>query len=242
MSAAVSKSPTGAKLNRAMVALIAAVMLAGAAGSVWMKPTIHLADQVGKPDLEQMFPKRFGAWEVDASIPVILPAPDVQARLDKIYNQVLSRTYVDRRTGERIMLSVAYGGDQSDGTRLHRPEVCYPAQGFQILSNRQAQLGLRDRSLPVRQLESLLGERHEPITYWVVVGDQIVTSATQQKLVQLGYGVRGLIPDGMLVRVSSIDRDTGKALQAQQRYIDELVQSLGPDAALRVFGRAAPRS
>lgn len=227
------------KLGLAGVALIAVVMLTASAGAAWMKPTVHLADQAGKPNLEQLFPKSFGGWEVDTSIPVILPAADVQARLDKIYNQVLSRTYVNRRSGERVMLSVAYGGDQSDGTRLHRPEVCYPAQGFQILDNRPTRLELRGRNLPVRQLVSQLNERHEPITYWVIVGDQAVTSASQQKLAQLRYGVRGLIPDGMLVRVSSINRETAKALDVQRRYIDDLLQALGPDGALRVFGRAA---
>ncbi|TDP07486.1 EpsI family protein [Roseateles asaccharophilus] len=238
-----SSAAAPSRLKPAVVALIAACMLVGAAGAVWMKPTVHVADRVGKPDLEQLFPKQFGKWEIDPHMPVVLPAPDVQARLDKIYNQVLSRTYVDRSTGQRIMLSVAYGGDQSDGTRLHRPEVCYPAQGFQIRSNRPTQLPLgAGAELPVRQLESALGDRHEPITYWVVVGDQIVTSASQQKLAQLRYGVRGLIPDGMLIRVSSIDRDTGRALQLQQRYVQELAQALAPDAAARVFGRLAPRS
>ena len=30
-------------------------------------------------------------------MPVVLPAPDVQANLNKVYNQVLARTYVNRR-------------------------------------------------------------------------------------------------------------------------------------------------
>ncbi|WP_271008693.1 exosortase-associated protein EpsI, B-type [Paucibacter sp. B51] len=225
------------KLNRRAAFVAAAVMLGGGAAAHWMKPTVHLADRLGKPDLETLFPTSFGNWEVDSNTPVILPAPDVQARLDRIYNQVLSRTYVDRSTGRRVMLSVAYGGDQSDGTRLHRPEVCYPAQGFQITANRPGVLQLSARSLQVRQLESHLSGRFEPITYWVVVGDEIVTSASQQKLAQLRYGVRGLIPDGMLVRVSTIDRDPEQAFRVQKQYIDDLARSVSPDAAARVFGK-----
>lgn len=229
-----------AKLSKGVVVFIVVVMLAGAAAARWMKPTIHIADQIGKPNLETLFPKAFGTWIIDTNIPVILPAPDVQARLDAIYNQVLSRTYVDTQTGQRVMVSVAYGGDQSDGTRLHRPEVCYPAQGFQIQSNRKATLSVNGMNLPVRQLESKLGERYEPITYWVVVGDRAVTSASEQKIAQLRYGVRGLIPDGMLIRVSSIDRDTPKALDLQQRYIADLASavSANADATERIFGRA----
>ena len=83
-------------------------------------PRHKIADQ-WETDLETMFPAAFGDWEVDRSLPVILPAPDVQAKLDAIYNQVLARTYVNRKTGQRVMLSVAYGGDQSDGCDAHLP-------------------------------------------------------------------------------------------------------------------------
>jgi hypothetical protein len=81
-----------------------AVMLSGAALTHWGRPTTHLADQIGKPDLEALFPKQFGVWRLDANLPVILPSPEVQAQLDAVYNQVLSRTYVNT-LGQRIMLS-----------------------------------------------------------------------------------------------------------------------------------------
>mgnify|MGYP006871988586 CR=1 FL=1 len=40
--------------------------------------------------------------------PVVLPAPDVQAALDRIYNQTVARTYVSAKGGS-VMLSLAYG-------------------------------------------------------------------------------------------------------------------------------------
>lgn len=225
------------KFNRIAVVLMTALMLASSGAAHYMTPTRHLADKIGKPDLETLFPKQFGAWRLDANVPVILPAPDVQARLDAIYNQVLSRTYINDQ-GQRVMLSVAYGGDQSDGTRIHRPEVCYPAQGFQILSNKVDRLPMPGREpLKVRRLESKLEQRREPITYWVVVGDSAVTSAAEQKLAQLRYGMQGLIPDGVLVRVSSIDPETPRAFELQQRYIADLARALTPQASLRVFGK-----
>ena len=150
----------------------AMLMLAGVAAAYFGRPTVFLADQIGKPDLETLFPKRFGDWQIDTAMPVVLPAPDVQAQLNAIYNQVLSRTYVNS-AGQRIMLAVAYGGDQSDGSSAHRPEVCYPAQGFAITGNERAVQPLGAGSLPVRRLISRLGDRSEPITYWVVVGGQI---------------------------------------------------------------------
>ena len=223
-----------AQRRRAIVAT--AVMLGGAGAAVWARPTRHLADQLGIPDLETLFPAEFGDWRVDASLPVILPSPDVQALLNKIYNQVLTRTYVNVRTGERIMLSVAYGGDQSDGTSAHRPEVCYPAQGFAVRGNRAGRLELGDRMIPVRQLMSSLGTRHEPITYWVVVGGEVVTTGIGQKLAQLRYGVRGLIADGMLVRVSSIDAAARRGHALHERYLTALYGAVDASARPRIFG------
>lgn len=217
--------------------LVALLMLASAGAAVVGRPTRHMADQVGMPNLEAMFPKEFGGWRMDTSMPVILPSPDVQALLDKIYNQVLSRTYVNAQ-GQRIMLSVAYGGDQSDGTSAHRPEVCYPAQGFAITANRLTTLQLGQRQLPVRQLMSQLGPRNEPITYWVTVGGEVVTTGIGQKLAQMRYGVRGIIADGMLVRVSSIDNNMVGGHQLQARFIAELVSHMDASSASRVFGKA----
>ena len=120
-------------------ALVALLLMVGAfaAGEAW-RPTKHLSDMQAKVDLETMFPTTFGDWAVDTRQPVQLVSPDTQALLDKLYNQLLTRTYVNRQSGQRIMMSVAYGGDQSDGTRAHRPEVCYPAQGFEVIANHEA--------------------------------------------------------------------------------------------------------
>lgn len=219
--------------------VLAALMLLGAALACFGKPTRFLADQIGKPDLESLFPKQFGVWRVDASMPAIMPAPDVQAKLDVIYNQLLSRTYTSAN-GQRIMLSVAYGGDQSDGTSAHRPETCYPAQGFAITYNQKAKLSAAGGNLAVRQLMAKLSERDEPITYWVVVGREVATTGVEQKLAQMRYGIRGVIADGILVRVSNIDADraSGHALQAQ--FIDDLAYALPVAARSRVFGSLTP--
>ena len=221
---------------RALV--VALLMLAGSAAAGLAKPTKSLADQIGIPNLEAMLPKQFGDWRVDTSLPTILPSPDVQAQLDKIYNQVLSRTYVNK-SGQRIMLSVAYGGDQSDGTSAHRPEVCYPAQGFAITSNLKTSLHMGGRELQARRLMSKLGQRNEPITYWVVVGDEVVTTGIGQKLAQMRYGLRGVIADGMLVRISSIDGDMDRGHKLQEQFASDLFNNIDQAAATRLFGSAA---
>jgi EpsI family protein len=215
--------------------LVCAAMVATAALAHWATPTTHMSDVLGKPDLEKIFPAEFPGWRTDVRAAMILPSPQTQALLNSIYNQTLTRTYINA-AGERIMLSVAYGGDQSDATRAHLPEVCYPAQGFQITSNTRSQIVLADRAVSTRLLMSSLGLRNEPITYWLVVGDRVTVSRTDQKLAQFRLGLRGLIPDGMLVRVSSIDEDMARGYQVQARFLAQLAEAIPETARDRVFG------
>lgn len=218
--------------------LIMALMLAAAGMAVLARPSHKLAEAGPRVDLETLFPKRFGAWRLDENVPVVLPPPEQQAVLDKIYNQVLARTYIDAQ-GNRVMLSVAYGGDQSESMQVHRPEVCYPAQGFQLLAVHQDRLQLGGRELPVSRLLTRLGGRVEPLTYWLVVGDKVPTTRTQQKFAQLAYGLTGRIPDGMLVRVSTIDADEKRAYQVQDAFLRDMVGHIDPAQQARILGAAA---
>ncbi len=223
--------------RKAMIASVLMVVAFGVA-QAW-KPRVHLADQRPKVDLEAMFPREFNGWKVDTNVPLQLISPDTAALLNKIYNQTLSRTYVNAQ-GERIMLSVAYGGDQSDATKAHRPEVCYPAQGFQITSLTDGALQAAGQFvLPVRRLTTKLGSRNEPVTYWIVVGEQVTLSGTQQKLAQLSYSTRGIIPDGLLMRVSSIDSESQRAYGQQEKFIGDLRLNMSPAVVTMVFGRGA---
>ena len=219
------------------ITILLLCLAAFAGGQAW-RPTTRLADSRPKVDLETMFPKAFGDWRLDEHMPVQLISPDTQAMLNKLYNQTLSRTYINPK-GERIMLSVAYGGDQSDATRAHRPEVCYPAQGFQLNDRQDGALALGDRTLRVRRLVTQLGGRIEPLTYWITVGERITISGTEQKLAQLSYSTRGVVPDGMLVRVSSIDRDSAKAYQLQQAFVVDMAHAIPPALQAQVIGRRA---
>lgn len=223
--------------RRKAIVVLAGMGAAAALAKVGV-PTKKIADQ-WETDLEKMFPAKFGDWQVDRSIPVILPAPDVQAKLDVIYNQVLARTYVNLHTGDRVMLSVAYGGDQSDGMSAHLPEVCYPAQGFQLRDQRAAVVALLGRQIPVTQLRTKLGGRNEPVTYWLTLGETVAATRTQRKLRQMEYGLRGIIPDGMLVRVSSIDADAPHAFAVQDAFLRALAPAVPPQYTSRVFGALA---
>jgi len=215
--------------------LLGALMLAAAGITIAATPAKRMADMGPKVNLEKMIPESFGRWKIDRSIVPVTVAPDVQAKLDKLYNQTLARTYIDE-SGRRVMLSIAYGGDQSDAMRAHRPEVCYTAQGFNVVRVLVGQLVTKYGVLPVRRMVAINGARHEPITYWIVVGDQIAVDGLGQKLAQLRYGLIGTVPDGMLIRVSSIDRNDENAFYIQSEFLTRLLGAVEASVRVRIAG------
>ena len=75
--------------------------------------------------------------------------------------------YQDQVTGKAIMLSLAYGEEQSKQSQVHLPEVCYPAQGSASSTARRRTSETPVGAIPVKRLEARLGNRNEPITYWI---------------------------------------------------------------------------
>jgi EpsI family protein len=199
----------------------------GAAGlALALKPTAQLIDSESQINLETLVPKQLGEWKMDESIAPLLVNPELQKVIDETYSQTLSRTYVNRG-GKRIMLSLAYGGSHGEGMQIHRPEVCYPAQGFQVVKEpKPVILGTQYGELQVNRLVAEQGSRHEPITYWVVVGDKQTQFGLRMRLAHLRYTLTGVIPDGMLIRVSSIDQDDQGAYQNQSEFIRAMLAAL----------------
>jgi EpsI family protein len=214
------------------LAMAAASALTGA-----LTPTHKLADARPRFSLEQMIPLRFGAWRVDASVVPLTPDPERQSVLEKIYDQTLSRTYVDQ-AGQRVMLSIAYGGDQSRALQVHLPEVCYVAQGFDLVTVGEGALATRFGALPVKRLVARQNSRNEPITYWITVGDKAMKSSFERKIQRLAYGLSGKIPDGMLVRVSTIQADAQAAYRVQDRFVGQMLEALAGADRVRLLGAA----
>lgn len=217
--------------------LAAGLLLAASVLAEVTKPTKYLADQRPKVDLETMFPASFQGWTMDPNRPVMIVSPDQQALLNKLYAQTVTRTYIGPQ-GERVMLSVAYGGDQSEATRAHRPDVCYPVQGFTIVSAEDASVPLAGGELPVRHMFARLGQRHEPVTFWFVVGEHVAVSGPQQKYAELRYSFRGFIADGLLMRVSSIDLDPESGYRLQAKFINDLYAGMRAQDRTLAFGSA----
>lgn len=198
--------------------------LSGALSKV-MTPPNRTAIQQDMINLETIIPREFDIWRIDSSAAALMVNPDDKGLLNKLYSQTLSRKYINN-AGEHVMLSIAYGSDQSSDLHVHRPEICYATAGFEIVDLSKAFVDTTIGQVPVMRLVAKLGARNEPITYWVRVGDSLTRGWFEQKWAALGYGITGKIPDGLLFRLSTISNDEQDSYRIQQAFLKSLLQAI----------------
>lgn len=215
--------------------VIVVLMCAASVAAMVARPSRKIADTGPAISLETMIPKQFGDWREEPQRNVQVVNPQTQELLNKLYSQIVSRVYVNAE-GYRIMLSVAYGSDQRGSLQAHKPEVCYPAQGFTLLRNEASRVATRFGDIAARRLFTTMGPRQEPVTYWFTTGDTVVQGRLQKRLMDLRYGLTGFIPDGMIFRVSSIDSDQARANQFQDQFVNQLLLSVSPAERKRLSG------
>ena len=215
--------------------LIGIAMVIAAAVTYALTPRFDPARQQPPIELEKNLPVSFGDWKVDPTIVPIAPDPFTAQALKEIYTETLSRTYVNG-SGERVMLSIAYGGVRSDTLRVHRPEGCYGGQGFDIVHRGWGKVQFPGREVPVRELVARKGPRIEPISYWIMIGSEYAFSTLEFKLAQMRYSFSGQIPDGMLFRVSSISADREASYRLHADFAVQMAGALSPEARKRLIG------
>lgn len=209
-------------------------MLIASGLSIALTPTRHAVPE-GTVDLERMIPKEFGRWkqlETGMIQMDLAPRDGEEKTMDQPYDQALMRTYV-RDDGAVVMLALAYGRSQRQEVKVHRPELCYVAQGFEVGSKAPVTVELDDHTKVVAyQLLARNQQRVEPVTYWVRIGDRISRNAWESRMEIFREGLLGKIPDGLLVRVSTALRPNDSrdaAYRQHSAFLDDLWQAVDSD-------------
>lgn len=204
-----------------------------------MTPTEVSADQNIKVNLDSIIPNEFDVWKVDSSMANHIVNPSVRGALEKIYNQTLSRTYINSE-GKHVMLAIAYGGAQKSDLHAHRPEICYTASGFDVSKITKTFVDTTIGQIPVMRLVAKQGARNEPVTYWIRVGNSLTRGWIEQKLAAISYGLSGKVPDGILVRVSAISNDEQESFRLQQSFLTAMLQAVRSDDRFWLVGQMTP--
>ena len=223
------------RANRVQVFLASIAILGAAVLAKVLEPRELMARSSASLNLEQVIPRQFGSWKLLPEVSPVVPAdPEGYVEPDpnsaRIYSQEVGRSYTDG-DGNIVMLLVAYGPVQNYRLKAHRPEICYTAQGFRVSEKTIAELSYRNDVRPI-EMTRLTAEREarfEPISYWMRVGNDISNGVIERQIIRLKYGLRGIIPDGALIRVSTIGLPKDASFKLQDQFIRDLLAAIPPN-------------
>lgn len=221
------------KITNLRYFIIGIAMLAAAGLAIAMKPAP--IPKQAQPDLETLIPKQFDGWSIDPTVAPVMPTVGVQQQLKETYDQMVNRTYINTK-GDRMMISIAYGSQQTQKLKAHRQEVCYASQGFEIQHFKREGATVAGVPITVNRMFAVAKQRYEPVTYWFTVGDKVVGSRLDRLLVQIQYAFTGSIPDGVLVRVSNISQNEPASYQAHIEFINTMLRSVSPEGVKKLVG------
>ncbi len=218
--------------------VLAATMLLALLLSFMFTPAVKMSVQRESVDFNALIPESFVRWQLDLSMSSQLVDPEVKETLASVYSQTVSRTYKNEK-GQRVMLSIAYGGDQEEVMQVHKPEVCYTAQGFSVSKKGTTSIETDKGTVLAKLLLTKQAERIEPVTYWITIGKSIALSGLQWRWERIKYGLTGELPDGLLFRVSSLGSDTQMQYDLHKLFIRDLFSHLTNNEVKQLVGKIA---
>lgn len=196
--------PPAAELDRDTTRrdLLIGGALLGAAGLAYALKPRRNALLLGSAQLEDIVPKEFDRWRFETTSGLVLPPSDQLS--DRIYSQLLTRIY-DGPGGAQVMMLIAYSQAQDGVIQIHRPEICYPASGYRLTANQRHDIALAPQlHVPTRYIVAESEVRREQLVYWTRLGDRFAGTWFEQRVAVIEENLVGLIPDGVLVRLSSV--------------------------------------
>jgi len=211
------------KLATGLQLLLVSIVFLGVAS--FLKPHEHYAKS--ESNFEKNIPRVINGWvEVQQSTPQVSVVSDEKSLINQLYDDTLMRTYADK-DGNQVMVALAYAKEQRQDVKIHQPDICYPAQGYQMQKTDIVSFDQIKTTAPVigkRQL--YYGQNHfEAVSYWIRVGDRTMTSGLQMRLKIIADGLfKRRLDDGILVRVSSVlvdDSKTKEAYELHEKFLAE---------------------
>lgn len=222
--------------RRDLLAGMACLGSLGLAETLRPRERLVLMPRGGK--LASLVPQDIGPWRAAPGGDIVIPRTD-GTLASTIYSDQMARRYVsgDPRRAE-IMVVAAYGAAQSDTLQLHRPEVCYPAVGFEVSGRRLIDLHIAGgASLPTVALTARAKERTEDVLYWTRVGDDLPRTASEQRSGRLRAAFAGYVGDGVLFRLSAVRMDSAAQFDDLTEFTKVLVGELSAPARIALLGR-----
>ena len=171
--------------------------------------------------LSPLVPDSVGKWQSAEGKGIVLPPAD-EAQANRFYDDIVTRYYWSD-TEPTMMLLLAYSTEQSGTLQIHRPESCYPAAGFTLKPRGNLAMTALGRQFDAQLCSADTPERSEQLLYWTRVGNEFPKSWHDQSSDLRKMNLRGYIPDGMLVRISTLSNDFEAARASMQDFARSLL-------------------
>ncbi len=206
-------------LTRSLAVGAAFTVTAAAAFAATPRRAEH---RLAKARLGQVIPLQIGAWRYATSDGVVVPSQE--GPVDG-YDQVLTRVY-EADGLPSIMLLIAYGSTQGGSLQLHRPETCYPGQGFKMSGFAERALQpVAGEQVAARTFTATRDDRIERLVYWTRIADSFPRSTAEEYRAIIGSVLHGVVPDGVLVRISTIGPDIEQSDRALAAFSAALIDA-----------------
>lgn len=225
--------PGGFALDRRKVVL--GLGLAAASGIAQARLPVPVMPRIKEDRFTAMIPKQVGQFTFDTESGLVLPPSDALSA--RLYDNLVTRTYTDP-TGQVVMLLIAYNNKQDGVLQIHRPEICYPAGGYTLTPVEPIDVPITPATALPSQIFGANSEaRNEVVLYWTRVGDEYPRRWLEQRWAVAEANLRGVVPDGVLARVSTIGNDFARTTPVLTTFIRDLHRASGDHMRSLLFGK-----
>jgi EpsI family protein len=166
------------------------------------------------------FPHTIGSWNmaregvIEQEVLDILKADDL-----------LTRIYVDSKTGRGVDLYIAAFRSQRNGKAPHSPKNCLPGNGWLRLDSDEIKIDVGAAALiPVNRQVISQGDERRLVLYWYQSRDRAVADEFKAKFWVIADAIRYDRTDTAIIRimVPVIDRDSDAAEQTAVSFVKTL--------------------
>lgn len=217
-------------------ALLVGAAQASTAAAAYAAMPRRSVDRLAQTRLDALIPPRIADWRWVSNVGVVTTT---ETSDEDGYDQQLKRVYAAPDL-PRVMLLIAYGSTQGGSLQLHRPETCYPGQGFGLTGFRDVDLALASSpgTVHARAFTARRDDRIERLLYWTRIASAFPRNTAEEYRAILSSVVAGTVPDGILVRVSTLGDDIPASDRALARFAEAMVAATSPPARALLVGNA----
>ena len=232
-----STSPNGlgkmVRLSRRHALIGGLLMAAGVAAEVRRPEVTNPA--VAKKTFKAWVPDKAGSWTSQGIGDLVLPPEDELS--DRLYDNLITRVY--RGADDReVMLLLAYNNRQDGMLQVHRPEVCYPVGGYTLTDTKAAQLDLGSQRVSASEFTASGPGRTEHVLYFTRIGQAFPRSWSQQRTAVVQENLRGSIPDGIMMRLSSLSPKKEDAMEDMRAFSQDFYRAAAPQLRTLLTGKS----